>query len=70
MAILFKTTISENTAFEMIERSLSGVYQYDGYLNVVSDAGETALSWGPAMHDYEVRITFRMNAENAGSRER
>lgn len=44
MAILFKTTISENTAFETIERSLSGAYQYDGYLNVVSDAGETALS--------------------------
>ena len=55
MAILFKTTISENTAFEMIERSLSGVYQYDGYLNVVSDAGETALSWGPAMHAEEFK---------------
>jgi hypothetical protein len=48
MAILFKTAISENSAFEMIETALSGAYQYDGYLNVVSDAGEKALSWGPA----------------------
>lgn len=55
MAILFKTTISENSAFEMIERSLSGAYQYDGYLNVVSDVGETALSWGPAMHAEEFK---------------
>lgn len=49
MAILFKTAISENSAFEIIEHALSGAYQYDGYLNVVSAAGETALSWGPAM---------------------
>ncbi|WP_179877572.1 hypothetical protein [Rhizobium anhuiense] len=35
MAILFKTTISENSAFEMIEQALSGAYQYDGYLNVI-----------------------------------
>jgi hypothetical protein len=55
MAILFKTAISENSAFEMIEQALSGAYQYDGYLNVVSDAGETALSWGPAMHAEEFK---------------
>ncbi|MGO7845192.1 hypothetical protein ACC698_37445, partial [Rhizobium johnstonii] len=55
MKILFKTTVSENTALEMIERSLSGAYQYDGYLNVVSDACETAVSWGTAMHAEEFK---------------
>ncbi|EJC80187.1 LOW QUALITY PROTEIN: hypothetical protein Rleg4DRAFT_1801 [Rhizobium leguminosarum bv. trifolii WSM2297] len=55
MAILFKTAISENSAFEMIEQALSGAYQYDGYLNVVSDSGEKALSWGPAMHAEEFK---------------
>jgi hypothetical protein len=55
MAILFKTAINENTAFEMIEQALTGAYQYDGYFNVVSDAGETALSWGPAMHAEEFK---------------
>jgi len=55
MAILFKTAISENSAFEMIEKALSGSNEYDGYLNVASDAGETALSWGPAMHAEEFK---------------
>jgi hypothetical protein len=55
MAILFKTPISENSAFETIEQALSGAHQYDGYLNVVGDAGETALSWGPAMQAEEFK---------------
>lgn len=55
MAILFKTAISENSTFEMIEQALSGACQYDGYLNVASDEGETALSWGPAMHAGEFK---------------
>ena len=55
MAILFKTVITENSAFEMIEQALSGASQYDGYLNVPSDAGETATSWGPAMHAEEFK---------------
>jgi hypothetical protein len=55
MAILFKTAINENTAFEMIEQAFSGAYQYDGYLNVVAEEGETALSWGPAMHAEEFK---------------
>ena len=55
MAILFKTAISENSAFEMIEQGLSGTRQYDGYLKVVGDAGETALSWGPAMQAEEFK---------------
>lgn len=55
MAILFKTTISENSAFAMIEQALSGAYQYDGYFNVASDEGEKALSWGPAMHAGEFK---------------
>ncbi|RDJ10261.1 hypothetical protein B5K05_13330 [Rhizobium phaseoli] len=55
MAILFKTAISENSAFEMIEQALSGACQYDGYLNVASDEGEKALSWGPAMHAGEFK---------------
>ncbi|KAA0695431.1 hypothetical protein DTW90_22985 [Neorhizobium sp. P12A] len=55
MAILFKTPISENSAFKFIEEALSGTHQYDGYLNIASDAGEKALSWGPAMHAEEFK---------------
>ncbi len=40
MAILFKTVIGENEAFEMIENALSSTGDYDGYLNVVADEGE------------------------------
>ncbi|MBO9195320.1 hypothetical protein J5277_14525 [Rhizobium sp. 16-449-1b] len=49
MAILFKTTISENSAFAMIDQALASRLQYDGYFNAVSDAGETTLSWAPSM---------------------
>lgn len=55
MAILFKKAISENAAFELIEHTLSGAHQFDGYASVLSDAGETALSWGPAMHAEEFK---------------
>jgi hypothetical protein len=51
MAILFKTVIDENTAFEMIGSALSEHgNDYDGYLNVVADEGEQTLTWGPNMH--------------------
>ncbi|MBY5768555.1 hypothetical protein HFN63_00205 [Rhizobium leguminosarum] len=64
MAILFKTTISEISAFEMIERSLSGAYQYDGYLNVVSYAGEAALPWSPAS-DHRPQKSTRASIKSA-----
>lgn len=53
MAIFFKTPISENAAFEMIEQALTADYDYDGYFNAASDLGETPLSWGPSMSSEE-----------------
>ena len=41
MAILFKTTTSENPAFAMTDQALASRLQYDGYFNAVSDADET-----------------------------
>jgi hypothetical protein len=49
MTILFKTTISENSAFEVIEQALTSGRPYDGYFNAVSDAGETTFPWSPSM---------------------
>lgn len=59
MAILFKTAISENTAFEMIERALTGGREYDGYFNAAGDDGETPLPWGPSMSAEEFLATIR-----------
>ncbi len=49
MAILFKSTITENSAFATIDAVLASGDPYDGYFNAVSDAGETTLSWAPSM---------------------
>jgi hypothetical protein len=49
MAILFKTTISENSAFEVIKQALTSGQPYDGYFNAVSDAGETTFPWSPSV---------------------
>lgn len=49
MAIFFKTTINENTAFEMIERNLSGTSNDDGYMNIVEEEDERTISWSPGM---------------------
>jgi hypothetical protein len=60
MAILFKTVIDENTAFELIGNALSNHgTEYDGYLNVVADEGEQTLSWGPNMHaeQFQAEVT-------------
>jgi hypothetical protein len=59
MAILFKTVIGENAAFEMIENALSSTGDYDGYLNVVADEGEQTLSWAPDMHaeQFQAEVT-------------
>ncbi len=47
MAILFKTTISEDKAFSRIEQLLNSGVEYDGYFSVADDTGETPLPWGP-----------------------
>lgn len=49
MAILFKTTISEDNAFSRIEQLLNSDTEYDGYLSVADDTGEAPLPWGPSM---------------------
>ncbi|WP_296081715.1 hypothetical protein [uncultured Agrobacterium sp.] len=49
MAILFKTTISEDNAFSRIEELLNSDTEYDGYLSVADDTGEAPLPWGPSM---------------------
>jgi len=48
MTILFKTTISESAAFELIEQAITPGRPCDGYFNAVSDAGETTLVWSPS----------------------
>ncbi len=59
MAILFKTVIGENAAFELIENALSRTGEYDGYMNVVADEGEKTLPWSPGMHaeQFQAEIT-------------
>jgi len=47
MAILFKTTISEDKAFSRIEQLLNSGVEYDGYFSIADDTGETPLPWGP-----------------------
>lgn len=47
MAILFKTTITEDQAFAKIEAALDTGREYDGYFSVSDDDGETPLSWDP-----------------------
>lgn len=49
MAILFKTTISEDTAFARIEEALHSGLGYDGYFIVADENSETPLPWGPSM---------------------
>lgn len=57
MAILFKSTISENAAFEVIEQAITSGRPCDGYFNAVSDAGETTLVWSPSMSAKEFLAT-------------
>ena len=47
MAILFKTTISEDKAFSRIEQLLNSGVEYDGYFSVADDTGETPLPGDP-----------------------
>ncbi len=59
MAILFKTTITEDQAFAKIEAALNTGREYDGYFSVADDDGETPLSWGPSMSGEEFLAKVR-----------
>lgn len=59
MAILFKTTISEDNAFSRIEQLLNSGIEYDGYFSVADDTGETPLPWGPSMSAEEFLARVR-----------
>ncbi|QYA08725.1 hypothetical protein [Agrobacterium larrymoorei] len=59
MAILFKTTISEDKAFSRIEHLLNSGIDYDGYFSVADDTGETPLPWGPSMSAEEFLAEVR-----------
>lgn len=59
MAILFKTTVAESSAFEAIEEALTSGRAYDGYFNAVSDAGETPLPWSPGISAEEFLAEVR-----------
>ncbi|MDM9621519.1 hypothetical protein A6U87_18130 [Rhizobium sp. AC44/96] len=65
MPILFKTTIGENAAFELIGNALAGHgNDYDGYMNVVADEGEQTLTWAPGAHpeQFQAEITEILRA--------
>lgn len=65
MAILFKTAIGENAAFEKIESALSDpTGDFDGYVNVIADEGEQTLSWAPGMHaeQFQAEVTEILRA--------
>lgn len=59
MAILFKTTISEDKAFSRIEHLLNSGIEYDGYFSIADDTGETPLPWGPSMSAEEFLAKVR-----------
>ncbi|XUY30228.1 hypothetical protein RMR21_023995 (plasmid) [Agrobacterium sp. rho-8.1] len=59
MAILFKTTITEDQAFAKIEAALDTGRDYDGYFSVADDDAETPLSWGPSMSGEEFLAKVR-----------
>lgn len=59
MAILFKTTISEDAAFARIEETLNSGVEYDGYFSVADDDGEIPLPWGPSMSAEEFLANVR-----------
>ncbi|WEZ82125.1 hypothetical protein P6U16_13065 [Rhizobium sp. 32-5/1] len=48
MAVFFRTSIIDTTAFEMIEERLSSDTDFDGYFNVFGADDEITLSWTPA----------------------
>jgi len=50
MAVLFRTPITDTTAFEMIEERLSSDIDFDGYFNVYGENDELTVSWHPAMN--------------------
>jgi hypothetical protein len=49
MPVFFRTPITEDTAFEMIEERLSSGSGFDGYFNVFGADDEQTFSWTPAM---------------------
>lgn len=63
MAILFKTTISEDNAFSRIEQLLNSGIEYDGYLSVADDSGETPVPWGPSMSAEELLAKVKEQPE-------
>ncbi|KQY16418.1 hypothetical protein ASE23_20825 [Rhizobium sp. Root73] len=59
MAIFFRNSITDATAFEMIEQRLSSGSDFDGYFNVYGNDHELTVSWTPAMNaaDFREQVT-------------
>ncbi|MBP1861542.1 translation initiation factor RLI1 [Rhizobium herbae] len=55
MAVFFRNSITEATAFEMIEERLSSGNDFDGYFNVYGTDDELTVSWTPAMSSAEFK---------------
>lgn len=55
MAVFFRTSITDATAFEMIEERLSSGNDFDGYFNVYGTDDELTVSWTPAMSSAEFK---------------
>ena len=59
MAVIFKTVISEQQAFNRIAKRLAGRQDFDGYLNVFSDVGDHTVSWSRTMlaEEFKAHVT-------------
>ncbi|WP_455274312.1 hypothetical protein [Rhizobium herbae] len=55
MAVFFRNSITDATAFQMIEERLSSGNDFDGYFNVYGMDEELTVSWTPAMSSAEFR---------------
>lgn len=55
MAVFFRTSIPDVTAFELIEERLSSGNDFDGYFNVYCADDELTVSWTPAMSSGEFK---------------
>jgi hypothetical protein len=55
MAVYFRTSIADATAFEMLEERLSSTIDFDGYFNLFGVQDELTVSWTPAMSAAEFK---------------